>query len=127
MSFDWENYIDLADDLKIKREISIKEAYHRCIVSRAYYGVFKLMHTFLLSEGFRPTGKYKKSIHEAVIRELENSGDPDRKLIASNLRSLRAKRVHADYSCSPEMKLKDAEFQIILAKEVAQNIKQLVP
>ncbi len=121
MSFDWENYITLAEDLKTKRNISIKEAYHRCIISKAYYGIFKIIYEFLQTEGFNP----KRNVHRSTIDQLEQAPDPIRKTIASNLRTLKIKRVKADYDSGITMNLQDAEFQIILAKEVLKQFKEL--
>jgi len=88
MSFDWKDYIRLAEDLlKYNTENCFRSG-----ISRSYYGVFC---TTRNKAGFK---NYKKSdVHQKVIEYYQNSSDPKEQLVGNILDKLRRNRNDADY------------------------------
>jgi len=89
MSFDWKDFIRLAEEL-IKRS---DEASLRSAISRAYYGVFCILRNKM---GFKD---YKQSyVHRKVIDLYIKSSNPQEKLAGQLLDELRKRRNNADYN-----------------------------
>ncbi|RLE07347.1 hypothetical protein DRZ78_03135 [Candidatus Aerophobetes bacterium] len=89
MSFDWRDYIRLAEDLMRHNE----EAYARTVISRAYYGVFCLSRN---KAGFR---NYKESnVHQKVIKHYQKSKNDNEQYVGKVLDDLRKERNDADYN-----------------------------
>ena len=52
MSFDWQSYISLAEELlELSQRKSLEEACFRSAISRSYYGVFCIARNFLKKKG----------------------------------------------------------------------------
>lgn len=97
MTFNWQCYLDLANELlnpqKHKPE-SLKEAYLRTVVSRAYYGVFCTARDILADRGIKIQNV---DSHNFVISQYQSSSDTTEQSIGANLSRLKKSRVEADY------------------------------
>jgi len=114
MSFNWKDYVDLAEEL-LKRE---DEASHRSAVSRAYYGVFCIARN-------RLSMTYDKSrfVHWQVIKRLWKSNNPKHKKLAKILSDLKRARERADYE-EDSFKREDAKIMVLLSKEALSLLKE---
>lgn len=112
MSFDWKDYIDLAEELLNRTE----ESYHRSSISRAYYGVFCIAKN---KKGYR-NYKLKKgeNIHWIVINAYKNSSDINEQNIGRILDKLRKSRNDADYDESRSIDRNLAERVVLSAKQI---------
>lgn len=73
------------------------EAVWRTAVSRAYYGTFHIVRTFLIGMSIQmPTGDNRNE-HRFIYEALINSGNDDIRLAGSKLGDLRESRNWADY------------------------------
>lgn len=101
-AFSWEDFYSLADEWNATRSTSptLTEARLRCIISRAYYGVWNLCREH--AEAMKSTRSITKSgnSHDDIIQWFYAAGTPTHTEIASNLNRLRASRVKADYHSS---------------------------
>jgi len=113
MSFDWRNYVYLAEDLLNRPE----ESCLRSAISRAYYGVFCIA---------RNTKGYKKfagpNIHWRVINEYKNSSDRNERNIGRILDNLRRSRNDADYNEDKSINRELAERAVLLARHVSTRM-----
>lgn len=51
MSFNWELYIQLADELiSCQEKVDLREAYLRSAMSRSYYGIFCIARNHLIAK-----------------------------------------------------------------------------
>lgn len=97
MSFDWSEYLTLAQELASKATNSaIQEAHLRCAISRAYYAAFCKARNLLDSkDGYKtPRGM---NVHWDVVEKFENSSDATRRYVGTLLRNLRSTRNIVDY------------------------------
>ena len=97
MSFDWAQYFNLAKELTGQPTTPAnQEAKLRDAISRAYYAAFILARNHLRDrEGYiiPTTGQ----AHGYVWEQFKLNPDPQRQLIANNLKRLRVYRKQADY------------------------------
>ena len=97
MSFDWSEYLTLAQELTSKSTTSpIPEAHLRCAISRAYYAAFCKARNLLLNKDGYSTPRGKNA-HQDVAYKFEGSTDATRQNIGSLLRHLRSVRNIVDY------------------------------
>jgi uncharacterized protein (UPF0332 family) len=97
MSFDWSEYLTLAQELTSKATTSpIQEAHFRCAISRAYYAAFcKARNLLLTKDGYStPRGT---NVHWDVVDKFENSSDITRQHIGALIHNLRSVRNIVDY------------------------------
>jgi hypothetical protein len=97
MSFDWSEYLDLAQELvgQIAGPAS-QEARSRTALSRAYYAAFKKAYNYL--RGLDSSIVFvRQDIHTYVIEKFLYSPDNLCKEIGANLDRLRRERNRADY------------------------------
>ena len=124
MSFDWSDYLLVAQELASQttasqirsnirvqvrnvfnrtfhreRERSLEEAKLRCAISRAYYGAFRTVRNHLCDKDGQPANLLERSgrTHQMVINLFNQSNDFDRQLIGQFLKDLRSARNKADY------------------------------
>ena len=114
MSFNWKDYVDLAEEL-LKRE---DEASHRSAVSRAYYGVFCIARNRLSM-----TYDKSRSVHWQVIKRLRESNNPKHKKLAKILSDLKRARERADYE-EDSFKREDAKIMVLLSKKALSLLKE---
>ena len=96
MSFNWSEYLDLAQQLAGKAKISAtQESRLRSAISRGYYAAFIQARNYLRDrEGLTiPT----QNTHEYVINQFRNNSDLDRQEIGNILKRLKIRRNKADY------------------------------
>lgn len=97
MSFDWSEYLTLAQELTGASISSpIQEAHLRAAISRAYYAAFCKARNYLLNKDGYSTPRWVNA-HQDVIMKFERSGDIGRRKVGTLLRSLRALRNLVDY------------------------------
>lgn len=92
MSFDWKDYVYLADELSGREE----ESCLRSSISRAYYGLFCLARNNKSYQNYVP--KKGENIHWIVINAYKNSSDKNEQDIGRILDKLRRSRNGADYN-----------------------------
>jgi uncharacterized protein (UPF0332 family) len=112
MSFDWREYLELAEELSERSE----EACWRSAISRAYYSAFKEF-SLLSGLSFRGENSHKKLTDEFKNPDeslSENLELPSNQImtIGSILNELRMKRNEADYQGSVEITAQDAKSAI---------------
>ncbi len=112
MSFHWEKYVYLAEELMNRKD----DAYLRSSISRAYYGVWCLARN---KKGYK---RYKtrkgENIHWKVINEYKNSNDRNEQNIGRILDKLRRLRDNADYNEDRLINKDLAERSVISAKNI---------
>jgi uncharacterized protein (UPF0332 family) len=123
MSFDWSDYLIVAQELasqttasqtrsniKVQvlnvfnrmlhkaRERSLDEAKLRCAISRAYYGAFRKARNHLRDKDHQPPNAFLQgNTHQNVINLFNRGSDVNRLMIAQFLKDLRSARNKADY------------------------------
>lgn len=103
MSFEWKNYVYLAEELSKRQE----EACLRSSMSRAYYGVFCIARNEKWLRDYKPEKDEEEGIHQKVINKYKDSSDVIEQRIGSFLDRLRRLRNIADYD---ENKLINRDF-----------------
>lgn len=97
MTFDWSEYLELAQELAGERaSLASEEAKLRSSVSRAYYAAFCKARNHLRDIEGQPIPKGGKA-HAYVRDQFKDSTDRSRKKIGNNLDRLRLRRNKADY------------------------------
>ncbi|MGQ9571151.1 MAG: hypothetical protein ACUVUQ_10015 [Thermodesulfovibrionales bacterium] len=113
MSFDWRDYIRLAEDL-LKHNT---ETYFRSGISRCYYGVFCIARN---RAGFK---NYKKpDVHKKVIEHYQNSRNLEEQFVGNTLDRLRRNRNDADYNEDEEINAGLAERVLLKSKEILEKL-----
>ena len=97
MSFNWSDYLTLAQELTSESINSpIEEAHLRAAISRAYYAAFCTARNFLSEkDGYSPPGG--TNVHRDVVDKFEASSDMTRRKVGALLHSLRGIRNIVDY------------------------------
>jgi len=96
MSFNWSEYLALAQQLAGKAQISAtQESRLRSAISRAYYSAFIQARNHLRDR--MSLSIPRKNTHEYVIKQFQNSSDPIRQQIGEALDRIRYNRNLADY------------------------------
>ena len=119
MSFNWIDYVYIAEGLQPKTE----EAYIRCSISRAYYGVFCPARNIIGLKNYLDTkGNDDPGIHTKVINTYKRSTNINDRFIGLRLDTLRRWRVDADYNedISPSKEL--ADRAVIKAKDILTKL-----
>jgi len=119
MSFNWINYVYIAEGLQPKTE----EAYIRCSISRAYYGVFCPARNIKGLKNYLKTKEdWEPSIHIAVINAYRHSTYTNDKQIGVRLDTLRKLRVDADYNEDISLSKDFADRAVIKAKDILKRL-----
>ena len=126
MSFNWNDYIKIADELAQKH--TLKEASCRSAISRAYYGAFCTARNYLQTkEGVKEFGE---NAHNSVRDIFVSSNDQNRREIGNKLNRLRLSRNKADYdntyTVSSSSLLKETENALKNAKQIVDSIEKLI-
>lgn len=97
MSFDWADYLTLADALSHNPGVpGPEEASLRTAISRAYYAAYRsALNTVVARREINPTGQ--ASDHSLIINHFRKANDQKRKKIGADLSRLRNNRNKADY------------------------------
>lgn len=112
MTFNWSDYLHLAEELLHRRCEDIKdEALYRCIISRSYYSLLIQLNNLLEAQG-----EYIEFIHQDILEILNSRSktNPWVKTIAADLNKLKISRRKADY---------DNEFQGNIQSDAKNSIK----
>jgi uncharacterized protein (UPF0332 family) len=120
MSFDWQTYIRLAEELLNNSEDSdIEEAYLRSSLSRSYYGVFGIAYYFLIHNQKVDKEELENDTHRRVRNKFIHNPQRNRLLnkIGKNLESLWKERKDADYKEDSEINRNRAETAYLLASD----------
>src|SRR5579859_2831912 len=85
MSFNWSEYLSLAQELTSSSGTSpIQEAHLRAAISRAYYAAFcKARNHLIDKQGYIIPGGV--NVHRLVVNEFKNSSDVTRKTVGNLL------------------------------------------
>lgn len=99
MSFNWSEYLGLAQQLAGKAQISAtQESRLRSAISRAYYAAFILARNYLRDRSGLTIPRQEG--HKYVIDQFKNAPNPTSKKIGESLKRLRFNRNKADYDDS---------------------------
>ena len=101
MSFDWTNYLTLAQELATRQDDAAK----RTAISRAYYFVFNI--SFARAEttaGKRPGGE---TYHKWCWDKYQNTPDPACRQLGLDGERMKRRRVKADYKSADIPRLDD--------------------
>ncbi len=124
MSFDWLEYLQLAEELLAKSTILPNdESKIRSAVSRAYYAAFNQAKLFLETKDRLTIPHY--NVHQYVIYQLKNSSDTRRKKIGNRLFVLRDYRNQADYNQNIVFTINTCEESLTLARRIIQVLNTL--
>jgi uncharacterized protein (UPF0332 family) len=113
MTFQWSDYLVVADDLL---QLGT-EAHHRSAISRAYYGVFGSIRQRL--EQRRGQSFPGDRVHSTVIRLLQRDQRQEVRRMGQDLSRLRSERNAADYDLEAQFSLQRA----VLAKQMADSLE----
>jgi len=103
MSFDWSDYLIVAQELASQTAASSKtrskiKANLLNVINRAYYEAFRKARNHLRDKDHQPHNTLLQgNTHQNVINLFNISSDVNRLMIAQFLRDLRAARNKADY------------------------------
>lgn len=126
MSFDWADYLKLAEALT-RDPISPgpEEASLRTAISRAYYAAFRSASNLAASRGeIIPTGS--PGDHGLVINHFQQATDPARQKIGASLSRLRSNRNRADYDdVFPGRLAETARSSVVLARNILTALNSL--
>lgn len=123
MSFSWESYIQLGDELvSFREESDLQEACLRSAISRCYYGIFCIARNHLIARNLPiPRIDTHKSVRERYQRL---PGDVEKK-IAKNLRRLWHERKDADYENEASIDTLRAKTALDLSKRTLEQLRQI--
>jgi len=115
MSFDWAEYLKLANSLIFEPKEQSEEARLRSSISRAYYSVFcrsRVRAGFVINLG--------SDVHKSVIEKYKNSSVPREKLAGKRLDELRRLRNEADYDANKIIANQNAQRALGMAKDICR-------
>jgi hypothetical protein len=124
MSFDWLGYLALAKEMMAKaNEFADQEAVCRCVVSRAYYGVYCLARNRVRDID---NTEFHGNDHKALQNYLIEHPHKSRKKLGNQLRDLHQHRIKADYSDDlDEHAVNKAKRAISLAQKIADGLVEV--
>ena len=122
MSFDWSEYLTLAERLVSKAEEAPNpEAYYRTAVSRAYYSVFCLTRNYV-----RDTEGRVFSEHSALHKHLISKPHKAKSKLGNQLKRLFQHRNNADYDDGlREAAVNKASRALVQAKKIKEGLDRL--
>jgi uncharacterized protein (UPF0332 family) len=125
MSFNWADFLTLADVLVRQRDtLAAEEACLRTAMSRAYYSAFGTACNFVTAKrefSLTRTGKD----HRRLIDHFKNSPDRDRKQIGNWLDRVFDNRKRADYEDSIPDPLRLSFASLQQAQNILNGIRKL--
>ena len=116
MSFNWKDYVSLAEDLVD----SAQESTLRSCVSRAYYGVFCIARNGKSYKSYK--GKPGENLHRKIINEYKFSSDVKEQETGRILDNLRKSRNEADYDADKQINGRIAQRAVNRAKHILANL-----
>lgn len=126
MSFDWTEYLGLAQELTSSTTASSVgiEAKSRSAISRAYYAAFCQSRNYLRDVEGKSLPK-NADVHRVVKKDFVGSADTVRKSIGKNLDRLRIERNKADYDDRVVSISTTTSFAVALAQTVIADLNKL--
>jgi len=124
MSFNWQEYVELAFVLAGRKGRATQEARLRTAVSRAYYGVFCMAREFAEMAGFfRPSrsGKDHSELRNAYAARPELAS----RRIAAGLERLHNRRKRCDYEPKVHGLEAECEYALRLAQDIQRGLAEL--
>jgi uncharacterized protein (UPF0332 family) len=117
-SFDWQDYLTLADELGSRKE----ESCLRTAISRAYYCVYHLAYQRVLDSNLPIGGS---SLHQQVWKQFILSSDRGYCKLGNRGQLLRDKRKQADYDSDFAKIGLDLPTILNMAKKFAEDLAKL--
>lgn len=126
MSFDWTEYLDLAQQLagSVATASIGTEAKYRAAISRAYYAAFCKSRNYLRDIDGTPIPK-SGDAHRFVKNEFKSSADTVRQSIGKDLDRLRIERNKADYDDVVASMTATTKFALSLAQNIISGLGKL--
>lgn len=122
MSFDWIEYLQLAQHLMGQAEAASDEAKRRTAISRAYYAAYNEVRRLARQHGFQDM---ESDNHRALIEHCLRKPAREWKSIGENLRRLREQRNSADYKHQFDKIDYHTKYTLDLATSLLNQIKSL--
>ena len=127
MSFDWREYLVLAEALlQARTSLAQEEACCRAAVSRAYYAVYGVARNRARDQDglqLPATG----DAHQRVITHYRQGPSALHRAVGNNLRRLRRVRNRADYDDQLAQPVAVAQFAVRRARQVVAQLQALAP
>ena len=127
MSFDWREYLVLAEALlQARTRLAQEEACCRAAVSRAYYAVYGVARNRARDQDglqLPATG----DAHQRVITHSRQGPSALHRTVGNTLRRRRRVRNRADYDDQLEQPVALAEFAVRRARQVVTQLQALAP
>lgn len=124
MSFNWSEYLALAQQLAGKAQISAtQESRLRSAISRAYYAAFIQARNYLRDT--MGLSIPRQNTHQYVSDQFQNSSDPIHQQIGGSLARLRYRRTKADYDDVVANLPNLTQRSLKLAAQVISNLQRL--
>lgn len=126
MSFDWADYLKLAEQLLAADGLhdELAESRHRCVASRAYYAALCRAATYI-SNVIGDTLPDDHRFHECVISRFREADERRWQSVGSRLGQLHDYRAAADYDASAGNWPKRAEASVELSRRAIQELEQI--
>lgn len=123
MIFDWNLYLQLAEELISHQKTGdLREAYLRSAISRSYYGVFCIARNFLVNKG---TTIPKVDTHKFVRDTYWKSPNREEKKIGKSLHNLWLDRKDADYENNAHIDVNRAKTAHQMASQIMDNLRKI--
>ena len=127
MSFDWREYLVLAEALlQARTSLAQEEACCRAAVSRAYYAVYGVARNQARDQDglqLPATG----DAHQRVSTHYRQGPSALHRAVGNTLRRLRRVRNRADYDDQLEQPVAVAQFAVRRARQVVAQLQALAP
>ncbi len=124
MSFDWSDYLKLANELAPRPiNAATQEAKLRCAISRAYYANYCKARNHLRDNEGQVIPAH--DAHRYVIDILLNSTERKRRDLGKDLNRLRIDRIKADYYDEFNGVAAQTEVVLMLAEKVISKLDSL--
>lgn len=131
MSFDWSEYLNLAQELVESAEQTespiSREGKFRTAISRAYYAAFCTARNYLRDQDGDASIIERGNVHSYVRNEFRASSDRRRRTIGEGLARLLTYRQNADYEDTWTNLPIHARFSLLKAREVITQLRDLPP
>jgi len=127
MSFDWREYLALAEALVQGRTtLAPEEACCRAAISRAYYAVYGVARTQARDHAGLQVPATSDA-HQQVGVHYRTGPTPRHRAIGEHLRQLRRARNRADYADQLARPVATAQWAVRQARQVLRQLQALVP
>jgi uncharacterized protein (UPF0332 family) len=130
MSFNWELYIQLAEELiSYQGKVDLQEAYLRSAMSRCYYSLYCIARNHLIAKDILTSEDLRDAPHQRVrdeYHELSRKSSRNvEKKIARNLGRLWKERIDADYKDEADIDVQRAKTALDLSKRTLEKLREI--